>query len=143
MWWLNNFSKSDDVNEKGKKWLTNPSKSDDVNEKRTLGEVEKIITPNKINSSKDDEQNADYRYNMTRLREKEDILAWKLSDAIKWWWEIDLNDFIIQKPPENFILETKPLKQILPIIEHLPPAKQILPIITDMKVVNELPPDEN
>lgn len=117
--------------------------------------LEEFINKNKLNSSSLEEQNADYRFNMARLREEEQTLAWKLADAIK-WWEVDLKKFIIPlntrepdyiipydtTPSEKFIFDTKPTKQILPIIETLPPDKQILPIITDTKPVNELPPEE-
>ncbi len=146
MWWLNNPSKSDDVNEKWYKWLGNPSKTREVNEERIDADM------------------AEYDRREAERQARID----DLSTAIKWWWEVDLTKFkfpyldpatwpvdlgkfIIpldttppeifitesNPPKENFFIDTKPSKKIFPI-----PDKQILPIITDTKPVNELPPEE-
>lgn len=61
----------------------------------------------KVNSFNLNEPNTDYRFNIDRLRADEQILAWKLADAIKWGWEIDLKKYLI----DLGINETSPVLQ--------------------------------
>lgn len=67
----------------------------------------RIIKKNIINSSSLDDQNANYRFNMARLNEEEQTLAWKIANAIKWWWDInEVNNLLSKYPtPDNPILK--------------------------------------